>query len=453
MIRKEQKDLWKYGISGDLPIITVTIKFINDIYVVKQILKAYEYFKTKNIKIELVIIDEENYSYENYIRDEIEGAILNSHLAYMKNINGGIFVLSKSEIDVQDINLIKFISILVIDSHLGNLENIINDMEEEIIDNYRTIEKSKCISNYEDETNDIDIIDKLQNSKYYNEYGAFSEDGKEYIIDYTKTDDLTEGLKTFADLEKTLYFKKDYEGLLVTEDETEAVIKIVGDKAENKAIITAVNVGTKKSEVFKGLRTKYTGSKLTYIGTEKGIINEIRDDYYTRNHYEYTFIYADEEVVEVEYKFLEGEGLVYNKDKSSDAKFRIDALYDVFQNGGKVYVDGTLLDSENYTSKSGSTIIILNASYLNTLSIGEHTLKVTFSDGKEVTTKFSVTEDEKEEEKPIIKPTTELEEKPEVIPSIENPKTGDEILTYGILGLMSLIGLIGSLINVNKKNN
>ena len=186
----EQKDLWKYGISGDLPIITVTIKFINDIYVIKQILKAYEYFKTKNIKIELVIIDEENYSYENYIRDEIEGAILNSHLAYMKNINGGIFVLSKSEIDVQDINLIKFISILVIDSHLGNLENIINDMEEEIIDNYRTIEKSKCISNYEDETNDIDIIDKLQNSKYYNEYGAFSEDGKEYIMKIKKEKNL-----------------------------------------------------------------------------------------------------------------------------------------------------------------------------------------------------------------------------------------------------------------------
>ena len=97
----------------------------------------------------------------------------------------------------------------------------------------------------------------------------------------------------------------------------------------------------------------------------------------------------------------------------------------------------------------------MNASYLNTLSIGEHTLKVTFSDGKEVTTKFSVTEDEKEEEKPIIKPTPEPkpEEKPEIIPPIENPKTGDEILTYGILGLMSLIGLIGSLINVNKKNN
>ncbi|MCI8273606.1 MAG: hypothetical protein HFJ55_05955 [Clostridia bacterium] len=178
----EQKDLWKYGISGDLPIITVTIKYVNDLYVVKQMIKAFEYLKTKNVPIELVIIDEENYSYENYIRDEIESAILNSHLAYLKNSYGGIFVLSKSEMDIQDVNLIKFVSQLVIDSHLGNLENIINDMEEDILDNYRIVEKNKKYNSEPDDTKDIDIIGNNQNLKYYNEYGAFSEDGKEYII-------------------------------------------------------------------------------------------------------------------------------------------------------------------------------------------------------------------------------------------------------------------------------
>ena len=131
----EQQDLWKYGISGDLPIITVTIKYVNDMYVIKQILKAYEFFRTKNIQVELVIINEENYSYENYIRDEIESAILNSHQAFLKNIKGGIFVLSKSEMDIQDVNLIKFASSLVIDSHLGNLENVIKDMEDEVLEN------------------------------------------------------------------------------------------------------------------------------------------------------------------------------------------------------------------------------------------------------------------------------------------------------------------------------
>ena len=186
----EQKDLWKYGISGDLPIITVTIKYINDIYVIRQIIKAYEFFRTKNIQVELVIIDEENYSYENYIKDEIEGVILNCHLAYMKNIYGGIFVLSKSEIDVQDLNLIKFVSSLVIDSHLGNLQNIIKDMEEDVLDEYRIAENTSKITVKEDNTKDIDVLNNIKEPKYYNEYGAFLEDGKEYVIRVNKENKL-----------------------------------------------------------------------------------------------------------------------------------------------------------------------------------------------------------------------------------------------------------------------
>ncbi len=186
----QQKDLWKYGISGDFPIITVTIKYVNDIYVIRQILKAYEFFRIRNIKIELVIIHEENYSYENYIRDEIESAILNTHQAFLKNTRGGIFVLSKNEMDIQDVNMIKFLSSLVIDSHLGNLENIIKDMEEEVQGNYRIIREKENVKLKKDETNDINIFDNIQNLKYYNEYGAFSEDGKEYLIKINKDNQL-----------------------------------------------------------------------------------------------------------------------------------------------------------------------------------------------------------------------------------------------------------------------
>ena len=47
----------------------------------------------KVFEVEVVIIDEEKHSYENYVREEIEGIILNSQLAYLKNIRGGIFHL------------------------------------------------------------------------------------------------------------------------------------------------------------------------------------------------------------------------------------------------------------------------------------------------------------------------------------------------------------------------
>ena len=64
--------MWKYGISGDLPIILVKVKDLNDSDVIKQILKAFEFFRIKKVEVELVLIDEEKHSYENYVREEME---------------------------------------------------------------------------------------------------------------------------------------------------------------------------------------------------------------------------------------------------------------------------------------------------------------------------------------------------------------------------------------------
>ncbi len=223
--------------------------------------------------------------------------------------------------------------------------------------------------------------------------------GKEYVIDFFKTDELTEGLKSFADLDKTLYYQKFNESLLVTDNENEAVIKIVGNRSENKAILTAVNVGTKKSEVFKGFHMQYTGSKLSYDDLDGdiasgGIVRETRYDYYTRCTYEFTFQYVKEEVSPKEYKFTEGANQTYTIDESKNATFRIDADYSLFTN--KVYVDNKLVDSTNYDSKSGSTVITLKDEYLKTLSVGEHTLKVAFSDNGEAITKFTIKEKQQE---------------------------------------------------------
>lgn len=135
--------------------------------------------------------------------------------------------------------------------------------------------------------------------------------GKEYVIDFSKTDELTEGLKTFSDLDKILYYKNVNGSLLKTDNESEAVIKIVGNREENKAILTAVNVGNKKSENFKGLQTKYTGSKLQYDGSVDNIINETRTDYYTKCNYDFTFKYANDEGEKIEYEFIEGANQVY----------------------------------------------------------------------------------------------------------------------------------------------
>ena len=55
----------------------------------------------------------------------------------------------------------------------------------------------------------------------------------------------------------------------------------------------------------------------------------------------------------------------------------------------KVQVDGKDLDASNYTVKEGSTIVTLNAAYLNTLSVGKHTLAVVSETGT-ASTEFTI---------------------------------------------------------------
>lgn len=248
--------------------------------------------------------------------------------------------------------------------------------------------------------------------------------GQEYVIDFTKDDELTKGLKSFADLEKTLFYKKSNNGLLVTENENEAVIKIVGIKAENKVVLTAVNVGNKESEVFKGFHTQYTGSALNYESTVDGIIFETRYDYYTRCKYEFTFKYVNNGNTSKEYEFLEGENQKYTLNKDSNMTFRIDANYSLFD---KVYIDNELVDISNYKVTEGSTIITFNNEFVSKLSVGKHTLKVMFSNG-EASTEFSVVKE-----------------------VVENPKTIDNIEKYIAIGIVAVIGVVGCVLIIKKE--
>lgn len=116
--------------------------------------------------------------------------------------------------------------------------------------------------------------------------------GQDYIIDFTKKDILSYALRSMADLNKTKYYKfanADQNSLIETENSDEALLKIVGHKDKNKAVMTLVQrIDKDMSFDLNFMRTQYTGSMLTYLGEtadeETGtiVINEIRDDYYTR---------------------------------------------------------------------------------------------------------------------------------------------------------------------------
>ena len=134
-------------------------------------------------------------------------------------------------------------------------------------------------------------------------------------------------------------------------------------------------------------------------------------------------------VEKIVYEVTEGANQEYIITKDSEAKFKINADFRMFD-GGKVYVDDELVDPNNYTAESGSTIITLKKEYVDKLSIGKHILKVVFSDGGQATTIFNV-----------VKTT---------IP-VENPNTLDNVMIYIVSGILSIIGISGTLTIYKRK--
>lgn len=134
-------------------------------------------------------------------------------------------------------------------------------------------------------------------------------------------------------------------------------------------------------------------------------------------------------VEKIVYEVTEGANQKYTITKNSEAKFKINADFRLFDDG-KVYVDNELVDPKNYTAESGSTIITLKKEFVDTLSVGEHTLKVLFNDGGEAITTFNVAK--------VTVPT-------------DNPQTGDNIGFYIISGILSIVGLAGAGIFYRRK--
>ena len=154
-------------------------------------------------------------------------------------------------------------------------------------------------------------------------------------------------------------------------------------------------------------------------------------------------------VEKIEYKVIEGAEQTYTITEDTEARFRIDADYSLFNN--KVYVDNVLVDSSNYTSKSGSTIIVLNKDYVDTLAVGEHTLKVAFADGGEAETTFTIARKAENNNNNENNTPSKPEDKEEIKDNGSNPKTGDNIMLYVAIASMSIIGLGATTIVAKKK--
>ena len=160
-----------------------------------------------------------------------------------------------------------------------------------------------------------------------------------------------------------------------------------------------------------------------------------------------TATYKDISSETPDYKITAGENGIWKKGNTKGIVIISNGDYGDFTG---VNVDNIFIDSSNYTSAAGSTVVTLKPAYLETLAVGTHIVTLQFGDYSVQTNLTILAADERPDES---KPD---ESKPdESKPNEESPKTGDSNHTLPLIGLLLLSGsaLIGVTRNKKKKKS
>ena len=104
----KQSLLWKYSISGDLPIILLYINKIEDAGMIEEAINFMDYTKNRKIDIDIVVlIDEkqkENGPIYRYVKQKLDRAV------YMDYSKGNIYIINTKLLNKDEIDLLLFLS-------------------------------------------------------------------------------------------------------------------------------------------------------------------------------------------------------------------------------------------------------------------------------------------------------------------------------------------------------
>jgi len=115
---KNQSALWRFGISGDNPIMLLIVKSVQNAGIIKDVLKAYEYYRINRLDVDLVIMIETKQVYLQEL-DEMINDMTSSLRIYDAGSKPGFHVLHTYDMSEDEINLIYTVARVVFTEKSG----------------------------------------------------------------------------------------------------------------------------------------------------------------------------------------------------------------------------------------------------------------------------------------------------------------------------------------------
>jgi cyclic beta-1,2-glucan synthetase len=168
--RRGQSGLWKYGISGDIPIVLLRISDLSKMQLVKELIQAHSYWRLKVLPVDLVLLTE-----KGPLHDQVTGLVTSEHVAELLDKPAGIFIRYLDQLAGEDLVLLQSAARIVLtDKSKGLAEKLDADERPDLsVPMLRPSQAALC------ETPQPLAPRELI---FHNGLGGFTPDGREYVV-------------------------------------------------------------------------------------------------------------------------------------------------------------------------------------------------------------------------------------------------------------------------------
>ncbi len=169
-----QSALWGYGISGDLPLLTVIIADPRALPLVRELLLAHTYWRMRGFQADLIVLNQEGPSYDHPLHHQLQRQI-DAHTGNVRdNQRGGVYLCDWHAMPEAHVDLLLSASRVVLSGSRGSLQQqlaIASKVPEQP-------EFVRTGNSAEEPSVPLPFLEL----PYFNGLGGFSKDGREYAI-------------------------------------------------------------------------------------------------------------------------------------------------------------------------------------------------------------------------------------------------------------------------------
>ncbi len=170
--------LWEHGISGDLPIVLVRVDAVEERELVRQLLRAHEYWRSKQLDADLVILNEKPLTYAQDLQLALESMVRASPAAQSARgpLRGRAYVLNAELLSAAHRALLQSAARVVLVGKHGTLA------EQVLRAGHRQDRGGPAPRAIEQHPPQSSAPPQRIALEFFNGLGGFADDGKEYVI-------------------------------------------------------------------------------------------------------------------------------------------------------------------------------------------------------------------------------------------------------------------------------